>query len=107
MFLFLFIPLCAKCAALDSYALAPFQVPGVPPELFAKVEHGDPLTLPDVLALARAQVCRGSIVAYLYSFGGHFNPSPEDISNLRREGISADLIDYMTSPQARASRLGF
>jgi hypothetical protein len=99
--------LCARSAALDSYALAPFQAPGVPPQLFAKVEHGDPLTLPDVLTLARAQVCRGSIVAYLYSFGGHFILRPEDIPNLRREGVSADLIDYMTSPPARAPRLGF
>jgi hypothetical protein len=97
----------AKCAALDSYALAPFQIPGVPAPLYAKVEHGDPLTLPDVVTLARSEVSRGAIVAYLYSFGGHFDLSPTDVWNLRRQGVSADLIDYMTGSAARASRFGY
>jgi hypothetical protein len=105
--LLILLPLAAHCAALDSDALSAFQTPAVPPPLYAKVEHGDPLTLLDVVALARAQVSRGSIVAYLNSFGGHFKPTPADVWNLRRQGVSADLIDYITSPPARASRFGF
>ena len=105
--LLILLPVAARCAALDSDALLYFQTPGVPPQLFAKVEHGDPLSLPDVVTLARAQVSRGSIVAYLYSFGGHFNLTSVDVWNLRRQGVSADLIDYMTSTPARANRFGF
>jgi hypothetical protein len=97
----------ARCAALDADALSAFQIPGVPPKVYAKVEHGDPLALPDVVTLERAQVSRGSIIAYLYTFGGHVSLTPAEVWNLRRQGVSADLIDYITSPPARASRFGF
>jgi hypothetical protein len=101
------LPVAARSAAIDAYALSAFQTPAVPPQLYAKIERGDPLTLPDVVTLERAQVSRGSIVAYLYSFGGHFNLSLGEVWNLRRQGVSADVIDYITSPPARTGRFGF
>ncbi len=105
-FLILF-PLLGRCAALAPDALSAFQQPGVPGALFAKVERGGPLTLPEVIILSRAEVSRGAIVDYLYSFGGHFRLTPEDVSQLRQEGVGADLIDYMTSPYAHPSHFGF
>jgi hypothetical protein len=79
----------------------------VPGALFAKVEHGVPLTLADVVILSRAEVSRGALVDYFYSFGRHFRLSEGDVRELRREGVSPDLIDYMTSPGAHPSALGF
>lgn len=96
-----------RCAALDSDALPAFRQPGVPDGLYDKVEHGVPLTLADVVTLSRADVSRGAIVDYLYSFGEHFHISAGDVSQLREEGVGADLIDYMTSPSAHPSAFGF
>jgi len=106
VFLLLF-PLIGRCAALAPDALSVFRQPDVPGALYEKVEHGVPLTLPDVVILARAGVSRGAIVDYLYSFGRHFRLTPADVWELRQEGVSADLIDYMTSPPAHPSPFGF
>jgi len=101
------LPLYARSAALAPDALSAFQRPGVPWALFAKVEHGIPLALPDVVVLSRAEVSRGAIVDYLYSFGQHFNLTAADVSQLRRDGVSTDLIDYMRSPPAHPSKFVF
>ena len=79
----------------------------MPGALYAKVEHGVPLTLPDVVTLSRADVSKGAIIDYLYSFGRHFRLTAADVWELRREGVSTDLIDYMTSPSAHPRPLGF
>jgi hypothetical protein len=92
-----------RCAALAPDALAAFQQPGVPVGLCAKVEHGVPLTLSDVVILSRADVSKGAIVDYLYSFGRHFNLTAVDVRELRRENVTWDLIDYMKSPAAHPS----
>jgi hypothetical protein len=96
-----------RCAALAPDALSAFQQPGLPSGLYAKIEHGIPISLPDVVTLSRAEVSRGAIVDYLYSFGGHFHLSAEDVRQLRQQGVGADLIDYMTSPSSHPSSLGF
>jgi hypothetical protein len=103
----LVFPLMARCAALDRYAMAPFQTPGVPGALYARVEHGAPLTLADVVTLSRVGVSRASIVDYLYSFGHAFRLTPQQVWQLRHAGVSADLLDYMTDPAAHANRLEF
>jgi hypothetical protein len=94
------LPLAAQCAALAPDALSAFQRPGVPAALYEKVESGVPLALPDVVALSRADVSHGAIIDYLYSFGEHFRLTGADVSQLREEGVSPDLIDYMKSPSA-------
>ncbi len=101
------MPLLGNCAALAPDALSAFRKPGVPPALFAKVEGGVPLGLQDVVTLSDADVSKGAIVDYLYSFGRHFNLSPADIAQLHRDGVSPDLIDYMSSPSAHPSPFGF
>jgi hypothetical protein len=100
---FILFPLLGNCAALEPDALSAFRQPGVPEALYAKVEHGVPLTLPDVVALSRAQVSHGAIVDYLYSFGRHFHLAAADVQELRYDGVSPDLIDYMMSPPAHPS----
>jgi hypothetical protein len=105
-FLILF-PLLGDCAALAPDALSLFRKPGVPDALFAKVESGIPLSLPDVVILSRADVSKGAIVDYLYSFGRHFHLTAADVWQLRRQGVSPDLIDYMSSPASHPSPFGF
>lgn len=105
--LFFLFPLLGNCAALPPDALSAFRQPGVPTPLYAKVVHGDPLNLVNLITLSRAEVSRGAIIDYLYSFGRHFNLTAADISELRREGVGADLIDYMTSPSAHPSKFDF
>jgi hypothetical protein len=89
------MPLLGNCAALAPDALSAFRKPGVP------------LGLQDVVTLSDADVSKGAIVDYLYSFGRHFNLSPADIAQLHRDGVSPDLIDYMSSPSAHPSPFGF
>jgi len=89
-----------KCAALPLDALPAFRHPGVPGALYAKVEHGVPLTLRDVAILSRADVSKGAIIDYLYSYGKHFRLTAADVRELQREGVGSDLIDYMTSPSS-------
>jgi hypothetical protein len=101
------LPTLAQSAALAPDALALFDKPGVPEALHAKVEHGVPLTLPDVITLAHAEVSRGAIIDYLYSFGRHFRLTTADILELRRQGVSPDLIDYMTSPASHPGWFGY
>jgi len=100
-------PVLARCAALAPDALSAFQQPGVPAPLYAKVQHGIPLALPDLVTLSQAGVSHGAIVDYLYSFGQHFRLTPADAAQLYQDGVSADLIDYITSPSARPSKFGF
>ena len=103
----IFFPLLVKGAALGPDALSAFQKPGVPEGLYEKVEHGIPLALPDVVALSRAQVSGAAIIDYLYSFGRHFNLSPSDVWSLREQGVSPDLLDYMTSAAAHPHQFPF
>jgi hypothetical protein len=100
-------PLLASGAALEQDALSDFQRPGVPPALYAKVERGFPLTLPDVVILTKADVSKGAIIIYLYRFGEHFRLTPADFAYLQREDISGDLIEYMASPDAHPSPIQF
>jgi len=105
-FLILF-PLLGRSAALSPDALSAFRQPGVPSALYAKVEHGIPLMLPDVATLSRNGVLGGAIIDYLYSFGNHFHLTAAEVRELRHEGVRTDLIDYMTSPPAHPSRIAF
>jgi len=105
-FLILF-PLLGRCAALEPDALSAFRQPRVPSALYAKLEHGIPLTLPDVATLSIDRVPGGAIIDYLYSSGGHFHLTANDVRVLPREGVRTDLIAYMTSPSAHPGRLAF
>jgi len=101
------LPVAAHCAALSPEAMAAFQQPGVSPALYAKISHGAPLTLADVVTLSNANVSGGSIIEYLYSFGQHFRLTPEQVSELRVEQVRPDLIAYMTSLSAHPAFYAF
>lgn len=88
---------------MDRDELVNFQQPGVPPRLFSKVSHGIPLTIEDVETLSQAGVHSGSIINYLYTFGRHFHLTAAQVEELHANGASADLIAYMTSPDAHWS----
>jgi len=107
LILLILIPWASQAAVLAPDGLAAFQRPGVPEPLYEKIAHGGSLTLADVVTLSTADVSGGSIIEYLYSFGGHFRLSAEDVAELREDGVRADLIDYMTSPAAHPNPLGF
>jgi hypothetical protein len=106
VFLILF-PLLASGAALAPDALSAFQQPHVPASLYAKIEHGIPLALPDVVILSSAGVSKAAIIDYLYSFGHHFHLTASDVRLLQEQQVGADLIDYMTSPPAHPAKFAF
>jgi hypothetical protein len=105
--LILLLPVIGRCAALAPDALSVFQKPGVPPALYAKIEHGVPLTLDDVVTLSRADVSRGAMIDYLYSFGRHFRITSAEAAELRRQGVSPDIIDYILSPSSHPPLFAF
>jgi len=99
--------LLAGCAGLGPDAMSAFRRPGVPDALCAKVQHGQPLTLSDVITLSRAGVSDGAIIDYLYTFGAHFSLSSADADKLRHDGVSVNLVDYMTGPTSHPSHFDF
>jgi hypothetical protein len=94
-------------AALESESLAQFRMPRVPVETYQKVAHGGPLKLNDVVILSRAGVSHAEIISYLYTYGERFRLSPAQVADLRQQGVTSDILDYLISPPAQPPRLGF
>ncbi len=49
----------------------------------------------DVVNLSQSGMRSGEIIVYLADSGSDFNITPDDAANLRREGVSGDVISYL------------
>ena len=85
-------PLSAALAA-DTNAVAPEAVAPQPaaPSAPAKLPYG----VEDVLKLSRAQISDDIILNYIHNSGTIYNLSPEDIVNLRNQGVSDRVLNAM------------
>lgn len=83
---------CATLHEGDRYLL---QEHHVSPSLYARMLHGEPLSLSDVIELSQRQVPPDFIVHYLWTSYAVYHLSSTDISNLRKAGVSKQVIDYM------------
>jgi outer membrane lipoprotein SlyB len=65
------------------------------PQTYVRVDQGQPLTLADVKALAKAGISEDVIIAQLGSSHTVFHLSSADIIDLRDSGVTDKVIDYM------------
>jgi hypothetical protein len=77
------------------------QSSGVSSAVYDKMVHGDDLSLYDIKALSRAGVSDGIILRYLRDQGTTYYLNSEDVSGLRKAGVSQSIVDYMLqTPQS-------
>jgi len=95
------IGLLAGCATLNQNDQALLQQHHVSPALYSRMVHEDPLALSDIVELTQRQLSPDFIVYYLSSTRAAYRLSQRDISNLRKAGVSKQVIDYLLSTPAR------
>jgi hypothetical protein len=65
------------------------------PQTLERVEQGQPLTVPDVKALARAGISDDLIVSQIRNSRTVYHLTTADIIGLKKAGVSDTVIDYM------------
>jgi len=65
------------------------------PQTYAKVDQGQPLSLADVKALAKAGISEDVIISQIKSSRTVFHLSAADIIELRDAGVSDKVVNYM------------
>ena len=96
--LVLLVPLLfTACGLSDQQKVdyARVQASGVSSAIYDKMVHGDDLSLYDIKALSRAHVSDGVILRYLRDQHSVYYLNSDDVSGLRKAGVSQSIVDYM------------
>jgi hypothetical protein len=96
--LLLLAPLLLTACGLSDQQKADYasvQRSGVSSAVYDKMVHGDDLSLWDIKALAHAGVSDGVTLRYLRDRGTTYYLNSEDVSSLRKAGVSQSIVDYM------------
>jgi len=96
--LVLLVPLFFTACGLSDQQKADYsrvQSSGVSTAVYDKMVHGDALSLWDIKALSRAQVSDAIIIRYLRDQGTAYYLSADDVTGLRKAGVSQSIVDYM------------
>ena len=97
-FLVLLVPLFLSACGLTDQQKADYsrvERSGVNSAVYDKMVHGDPLSIYDIKALGHAGVSDGIILRYLRDQGTTYYLNSEDVSGLRKAGVSQSVVDYM------------
>lgn len=92
------LPLLLVVAGLlpgSTWADQKADLASVPPALHAKMVRNDPLSVNDIIALKQAKVSDGVITRYLRVHTTTYVLSREQMDDLRRAGVTPNVIDYM------------
>jgi hypothetical protein len=98
--------LLAACGLTDQQKAdyARVQRSGVSPAVYDKMVHQDALSLWDLKALARAGVSDAIVLRYLRDQHTVYYLSSDDVTGLRKAGVSQSVVDYMLqSPRQYSS----
>ena len=98
----LLVPLLFTACGLSPEQKADYervQQSGVSSAVYDKMVHGDDLSLYDIKALARAHVSDGVVLRYLRDHGTVYYLNSDDVSGLRKAGVSQSVVDYMLQTQ--------
>jgi hypothetical protein len=96
--LLLLVPLLLTACGLSEQQKADYasvQRSGVNSAVYDKMVHGDNLSLYDLKALSRAGVSDAVILRYLRNQGTTYFLSSDDVTSLRKAGVSQSVVDYM------------
>ena len=94
----LVVPLLLTACGLSDQQKADYaavQESGVSPAVYDKMMHGDNLSLFDIKALSRAHVNEGVILRYLRDQETTYYLNSDDVTGLRKAGVSQSIVDYM------------
>ena len=69
-----------------------------------KVAELQPLTTGDIAALSRKHVSDGTIVGHVQSAGTVYYLKSAQVAQLRRAGVSEEVVDYLMSTPVREAR---
>src|SRR5208283_4482172 len=97
-FLVLLAPLLFTACGLSPQQKADYasvHASGVSSAVYDKMVHGDDLSLYDIKALARARVSDAVILRYLRDQGTVYYLNSDDVTSLRKAGVSQSIVDYM------------
>jgi hypothetical protein len=89
--------LLTACGLSDQQKVdyARVQASGVSSAIYDKMTHGDDLSLYDIKALSHAGVSDGIILRYLRDQHTVYFLNSDDVSGLRKAGVSQSIVDYM------------
>jgi hypothetical protein len=93
--LFVLCCLLPGCATLNQSDRDLLRKHRVSAELYARMLHRESLSLADVLELSEKRVPVPFVVRYLRSTVAVYRLSSDDVVQLRRAGVNAQIIDYM------------
>jgi len=85
----------AGCSTLSREQLAEYDDPQVPAPVQARIQSHQKLSLADIAEMSKRGVRSSQIITYLSYSGTEFNLTEQDVDNLRREGVSGDVITYL------------
>jgi len=94
----LLLPLLLTACGLSDQQKADYasvQRAGVSSAIYDKMVHGDALSLWDIKSLSRAGVSDAVIIRYLRDHGAVYYLTSDDVSGLRKAGVSQSVVDYM------------
>ncbi len=85
----------AGCSSLSCNQISAYNDSQCPGPTYARIQRHQKLELTDVVDMSKTGVRSSQIITYLSFSGTEFNLSPQDVENLRREGVDGDVITYM------------
>jgi hypothetical protein len=94
----LLAPLLLTACGLSDQQKADYasvQESGVSPAIYDKMMHGDNLSVFDIKTLSRAHVNEGIILRYLRDQQTIYYLNSDDVTGLRKAGVSQSIVDYM------------
>jgi hypothetical protein len=90
----LLVTALAGCTStLSRDQITAYQV--APEPVYARIRTHRRLSAEDVVDLSRANFRSSAIIVYLSVSGSRFRLTEADVENLRRAGVSGDVITYM------------
>jgi hypothetical protein len=96
--------LFSGCATFNERELAYMQRTGVPAPLLVKLDRGEPLVPPEIIALRRRNVPDEFILRHLEDNGVNYLLTKQDILRMRSSGVSARVIDALIIECERFAR---
>jgi hypothetical protein len=103
--LLLLVPLLLTACGLSDQQKADYgsvQRSGVNSAVYDKMVHGDNLSLYDIKALSRAGVSDAVTLRYLRNQGTTYFLSSDDVTSLRKAGVSQSVVDFMLQSSRRS-----
>ena len=85
----------AGCATLSDPERNVLRQHRVSAQLYAKMEHRERISLPDVMELSEKRVPPPFILSYLRSTYAVYRLTSDDVIVLRNAGVNRQVIDYL------------